>query len=277
MAEFLFDNKKVYYEIHGEEGEVLILLNGIMMSTASWAQFVKPLSTGRRLVLVDFFDQGQSARMTEPYNHKIQIELIEGLAKELEEKFGVDSFNLSGISYGGEVALQYALAYPKRVKRLILANAAARTSSWLRTVGDGWNAVAEGGNGRSYYLTAIPVIYSTRFFEERQEWMNKREETLVEYFSNKEVLQRMIRLTDSSRDFNVEDRLGEINCPTLIISSSEDALVPITEQEILYKGIKNSSHVTINGSGHASMYEFPDAFAALIAGFADIGDNEILV
>lgn len=277
MAEFLFEDKKVYYEIHGDDGEVLILLNGIMMSTSSWKQFVKPLSKGRRLVLVDFFDQGQSARLETRYNHQIQIELLEGLAKELETKLGIASFNLSGISYGGEIALQYALAYPKRVKRLILANTAARTSAWLRTIGDGWNAVAKSKNGKNYYLTTIPVIYSTRFFEEKEDWTNNREKTLVEYFSNKEVLERMIRLTDSSRDFNVEDRLGEIKCPTLIISSSEDALVPITEQEILYRGIKGSNHVTVNGSGHASMYEFPETFAALITGFADIGDDEITV
>ena len=248
-----------------------------MMSTASWTAFVKTLSRGRRLVLVDFFDQGQSARLEPGYDHKIQIELLEGLAKELEKELGITSFNLSGISYGGEIALQYALAYPKRVKRLILADAAARTSPWLRNIGDGWNAVAEKGDGRAYYLIAIPVIYSTRFFEEREDWMNKREETLVEYFSDKEVLARLMRLTDSSRNFNVEDRLGEIKCPTLIISASEDALVPVSEQEILHRGIKGSEHVTINGSGHASMYEFPETFIALLAGFADIGDDEITV
>lgn len=277
QAEFLFDGKKVYYEVHGEEGDFLILLNGIMMSTASWAQFKEPLSKGRRLVLVDFFDQGNSERLEPGYNHDIQIELIEALAKELESKYGVKRFNLAGISYGGEVGLQYAIRYPNRVRRLILANAAARTSSWLRTVGDGWNAVAKSGNGESYYLTAIPVIYSTRFFEEQKAWMEKRESTLVEYFSSEEVLKRMMRLTDSSRDFDVVDRLSEIKCPTLIISGSEDGLVPITEQIILRDGIKGSSHVTMNGSGHASMYEYPDVFATLLGGFADLPDEPIVV
>ena len=277
QAEFIFDGKKVYYEVHGEEGDILILLNGIMMSTASWNPFKGPLSKGRKLVLVDFFDQGNSERLEPGYNHDIQIELIEALAKELEEKLGESRFNLAGISYGGEVGVQYAIRYPHRVKRLILANAAARTSSWLRTVGDGWNAVAKGGDGTSYYLTAIPVIYSTRFFEEQADWMAKRENTLKEYFSNREVLERMIRLTDSSRDFDVVDRLGEIKCPTLIISGSEDGLVPITEQIILRDGIKGSSHVTMNGSGHASMYEYPDVFAALVGGFADLPEEAIVV
>ncbi|MBR3004307.1 MAG: alpha/beta hydrolase [Lachnospiraceae bacterium] len=277
MAEFLFDNKKVYYEVHGDSGELLILTNGIMMSTASWIPFIKPLSRGRRLVLVDFFDQGQSERLAPGYDHDIQIELLEALARELEEKYGEKTFNLAGISYGAEVNVQYVLRYPHRVKRLILSNGAARTSSWLRNIGDGWNAVAESGNGRSYYLTAIPVIYSTRFFEEHAEWMDKREQLLIDYFSNKEVLERMIRLTDSSRDFDVVDRLHEIKCPTLIISASEDGLVPATEQLILHAGIKGSSHITINGSGHGSMYEDPDAFATLVGGFADLPAEPITV
>lgn len=277
QAEFIFDGKKVYYEVHGEEGEILVLLNGIMMSTSSWNPFKVPLSKGKRLVLVDFFDQGNSERLEPGYNHDIQIELVEALAKELESKLGESRFNLAGISYGGEVGVQYAIRYPYRVKRLILANAAARTSAWLRTVGDGWNAVARAGDGTSYYLTAIPVIYSTRFFEEQADWMTKRESTLKEYFSNKEVLERMIRLTDSSRDFDVVDRLCEIKCPTLIISGSEDGLVPITEQIILRNGIKGSSHVTVNGSGHASMYEYPDVFAALVGGFADLPEEIIVV
>jgi len=41
MAEFTFDGYKVYYETHGTTGEPLVILNGIMMSTASWRPFLK--------------------------------------------------------------------------------------------------------------------------------------------------------------------------------------------------------------------------------------------
>ena len=149
---------------------------------------------------------------------------------------------------GGEIALQYALAHPNRVSKLILANTCARTSPWLKKIGDGWNEVAKTGNGYAYYLTTIPVIYSTEFFIRRAEWMEGREAYLTEYFSNKEVLERLIRLTDSSVGYDVTSRLGEINCPTLVISASEDGLVPPTEQQILAEGIKNSVYVTINGN-----------------------------
>lgn len=277
MAELIFQGKKVYYEVHGSGGEPIVLLNGIMMSTASWKNFIGPMTKHNTLVLVDFFDQGQSERMTESYDHSIQVELLDAVLEEVSAQIWYEKFTLMGISYGGEIAIQYALAHPKRVRRLVLANTCGRTSSWLKKIGDGWNEVAKTGQGYAYYLTTIPVIYSTQFFEQRAAWMEGREAFLTEYFSKPEVLQTLIRLTDSSVSYNVVDRLQEISCPTLIISSSEDVLVPPTEQQLLHREIKDSVYVTINGSGHASMYEAPEAFAALTLGFANLPDSGITV
>lgn len=277
MAELYLDGKKIYYEIHGNSGEPIILLNGIMMSTASWKPFIEAFSRNNTLILVDFLDQGQSHRMTESYDQSIQVEVLNALIEKLRAELWYEKYSIMGISYGGEVAIQYALAYPERVRRLILANTCGRTSSWLRKIGDGWNEAAKTGNGYAYYLTTIPVIYSTKFFEDRAAWMDGREAYLTQYFSRKDVLEALIRLTNSARDYNAVDRLQEITCPTLIISGSEDCLVPPTEQQLLHEKIKGSVYLTVNGSGHASMYEAPEAFAALVLGFANLPDIGIQV
>lgn len=49
MANFMFGNKSIYYEEYGK-GEPLILLNGIMMSCMSWAEFIEPFSAHNRLI-----------------------------------------------------------------------------------------------------------------------------------------------------------------------------------------------------------------------------------
>lgn len=273
MAEFNFDGHKVYYKICGTQGEPLVVLNGIMMSTASWTPFLKNFSKNNVTILVDFFDQGQSDRLTQSYDHKIQVRLL----AELLNTLPYSKVNIMGISYGGEIAIQYAVEYPEKVRRLVLANTAGRTSAWLRKIGDGWNEVAKTGDGYSYYLTTIPVIYSTEFFEKQSEWMASREGTLTKYFSRKEVLDSLIRLTDSSRDYDYVDQLDKITCPTLVISGSEDGLVPMTEQKLLHQKIKNSVYVTINGCGHASMYENPMAFCSLVLGFVNLDDEEIKI
>ena len=107
--------------------------------------------------------------------------------------------------------------------------------------------------------------------------MDRREGVLIPYFSRTDVQQSLIRLTDSSRDYDYTDRVGEISCPTLIISCSEDGLVPPTEQILLHEKIKGSHYVTINGSGHASMYEDPASFTALVLGFTNLLDEQITI
>ena len=59
MSKFKFKNHEVYYDVQGE-GEPLVILNGIMMSTKSWEYLVPPVSKVCKLIRVDFFDQEPS-------------------------------------------------------------------------------------------------------------------------------------------------------------------------------------------------------------------------
>ena len=122
MAELVFQGKKVHYEVHGTEGTPIVLLNGIMMSTVSWRPFLPAMTRQNRGVLVDFFDQGNSARIEAGYDHGIQVELLDAVLAAVAQQLSVERFAIMGISYGGEIAIQYALAHPERVGRLVLAN-----------------------------------------------------------------------------------------------------------------------------------------------------------
>ncbi|MDR0719959.1 MAG: alpha/beta hydrolase [Treponema sp.] len=262
MAEFEFQQKKVYYESYGS-GEPILILNGIMMSTKSWGPFIENFSHNNRLILVDFFDQGQSARMTWAYDHGIQRALTGALLDHL----GIENVNICGISYGAEVGLGFAVKHPERVRRLVLFNGAARTAPLLADIGHAWNEAAKLEGGLAYYLAAIPVIYSDAYYERQKDWMDKRKELLVPYFANPEVKERLIRLTNSSENFNVADELSRLDMPVLVVSAENDYLIPLREQETLIRGIKDVHHVVLPDCGHASIYEKPLLFCALTLGF----------
>ena len=262
MATFTFEDKQVYYETHGE-GKPLLLLNGIMMSCASWREFIEPLSAQNLLILVDMIDQGRTDKYPEDYNHEIQLRLVDALLDHLQ----IEKVVIAGISYGSEVGLEYAILHPERVERLLLFNATAATGPWLRDIGKAWNLAAQ--NGESYYYTAIPVIYSPQYYTDRNDWMEKRRKTLIPLFETPAFIESMIRLTKSSDDYDVRDRLKGVACPTLIVSARQDYLTPVAEQLYLAQHIPNSHYVCIEDSGHASMYEQPMLFAALITGFAN--------
>lgn len=273
MSYFEFQGKDIYYEVHGE-GRPFLLLNGIMMSTASWQAFVPSFSAQNMLIMVDFLDQGRSGKMDGAFSQTVQVELVCALLDHL----GLKKVSILGISYGSEVAIRFAVKYPERLERLELFNATARTGPWLGDIGDGWN-LAAANCGEAYYLASIPVIYSPEFYVEHKDWMKRRREKLTPVFGNPAFYQSMVRLTNSARDYSVsEEELASIGAPTLIVSSEQDYLVPIDEQRFLVEHIRGSHHVVIPRCGHASMYERPVVFAALALGFVNnpVTEYEIL-
>lgn len=264
MPTFEMDGRHIYFESHGQ-GRTLVLLNGIMMSCVSWQPFVEALSANNRLLLVDFLDQGKSEKMVgQTYDHGIQVQVV----RRLLEHLNLQSACVAGISYGSEVALEFAVTYPEMTDRLILLNATAATGWWLGDIGRAWNLAS--GSGEAYYHTAIPVIYSPDFYTKRHAWMENRKKLLIPLFENPDFVGAMRRLTDSSESYDLRDRLDQVRCPTLVLSCQEDYLTPLKEQEYLAAHIKDCHHVILPNCGHASMYEQPALFASLIAGFAGL-------
>ena len=185
------------------------------------------------------------------------------------------TLRIAGISYGSEVALEFAIMHPEMVESLMLFNATAATGPWLNDIGTAWNLAIN--NPEAYYHTAIPVIYSPAFYKKHNEWMQKRKIALLEVFSNKAFTEAMIRLTNSSANYDVRNRLAEVSCPTLIVSGRQDYLTPIEQQRYLAYNIPNSHYVVLEDCGHASMYEQPLLFTSLIAGFCSTADSSFKI
>lgn len=232
------------------------------MSTKSWQLFIPELSKHHQLILVDFLDQGQSDRLTTNYKQPLQAELVKALLDHLE----IQQVNLAGISYGGEIAIQFAIQYPERLLKLALFNTAAYTSPWLHDIGRGWVHAAKANNPEAFYKITIPIIYSPQFYTENLEWMKKREELLIPIF-NQAFLTTMIRLIESSEGYDCREQVSKINVPTLIVGAENDYLIPIHEQRFLHEQIASSELVIIPECGHASMYEKPGLFLSLLNGF----------
>lgn len=263
MAYFKYLGKNVYYDVSGQ-GEPLIILNGIMMSTRSWESFKEDFSKHFQFIRVDFLDQGQTDTHDEPYTQDIQV----GLLKALLEHLNLRKINLVGISYGGEVALGFACKYQDYINKLILFNTVAYTDEELTKTGHLWNEQASKRNYLEYYNLTIPIIYSKRFIENNQEWMRKREEVLLSGpFSDNQFLDRMIRLTTSAESYDVRTKLKDLHIPVLIIGATDDVLTPLASQEYLNNEIPNSRLIVLPNVGHASMYEVPEIFVSIILGY----------
>ena len=136
----------------------------------------------------------------------------------------------------------------------------------LKEIGDAWILAAR--DPLAYYSTTIPVIYSPDFYDRKADWMHKRKQLLTTTaFANPDFLARMERLTRSAESHDVTGQLDLIDCPVMIISSSQDHITPLEEQEFLRDHIKDAAHIIFPKTGHAAFYERPDAFVSVMMGF----------
>jgi len=266
MATFKFKGLDIFYIINGDitdkNKKVIIILNGIMMNTMSWEQFVEPLSENTVLIRYDMLDQGQSSSLDFEYTQEIQVEVLKALIDHLALK----KVNLVAISYGASIALQFARNHQALIDKMVIANVVAKTSPWLKAIGDGWNQVAKTRDGEAYYNITIPYIYSPQFYSKKLDWMENRKKVLIPIFSDARFLNRMTRLTNSASTHDTLKDLKEIKTNTLIISSEEDYLTPVFEQKTINSLLPNSHLVIIPECGHASMYEHPSLFTSLVLG-----------
>lgn len=264
MAIFNYKDFDIFYQFDGQKNNPkMVILNGIMMSSRSWEPFMESFKENFYVLRYDMIDQGQSSKHDRPYTQALQVEVL----KALLDYLNIEKIHVVGISYGGSIALQFAAAYQTMIDKMIVLNAVAYTSDWLKDIGRGWNEVAKTQNGLAYYHITIPFIYSPNFYTKHIEWMEARKKILVPIFSDKVFLEAMIRLTTSAETHDVKEALSLIKTPTLIVSSDLDYLTPPHEQVYLHKNLQNSKLITFNGCGHASMYEQPELFVSTVKGF----------
>lgn len=257
---FTYQGKQIYYEIHGT-GKPLLLLNGVMMSTVSWAPFVASFSQQHQVILVDLMDQGQSDAFPEGYDMAGQSAMVKALLHHL----GVDSLSVLGTSYGGALALQLACDAPGLVHSLLLAATRCYTDPLFRDMLESWlHATA---SPQAFYTATIPLFYGATFQQQQAQWMLARRKLLEEGpFQNPDFLARMRRLVQSIMVFDLRDRLPAITCPTLVLMPGEDLVMMPWEQERIVSLIPGAQLLGLPATGHVLIQERPELFTALVLG-----------
>ncbi len=265
------NQKQVHYVIHGEKGEYIVLLNGLMMTTASWNHLIPELKKHYRVLCIDMHDMGQSQKMTSEYKHDVQVECVAQVIRHVTQ----EKVNLCGTSYGAMVGLQVALKYPELIHKMMVFNTSAFTNKQLRDIGRLWEKAAATYNADHYYDEFAPLLYSAPYYETHHRAIYQRKE-MIRPFVTKEYCDSIIRLSRSSVGYDIRDRLGEIHHPVLVVGSDVDYLTPIADQYYLNQHLPNSELVIIPGAGHGVIFEKVLLLSALIIGwFRDNATQEV--
>ena len=265
MAMFETNGINIFYEDLGnkESEHCVVFFNGAMSTTTSWALLYPVFEKmGWRIVLHDYKGQLKSDKPVGPYTFKEHVEE----AKALFDHLDLRHVHVIGTSYGGRVAMEFALQYPDETLTLSIINSFSESDAYLDTLVAGWDRSRVFGNGESFLWSVVPTFYGKAFIENNQAVFQERAKALGMANSEFFVGQKAIYDTFSA-DIYTTDRLHAISCPTLIIVGDQDLVTPIKFSEIMVEHIPHTEFVVVPDCGHVTIAEKPKELESIVFGF----------
>lgn len=263
MPHITVNDVELYFELHGEGDEVIVLNNGVIANTASWAYQLPALKSRYRILLYDMRGQGQSQKWAEGdalYTWQTHADDLAALLDALE----MEKAYIGGISYGGELALVFALHYPERCRKLIVADAVSYVGSQLKAIVDSWARIAALGDHELFYRSTWYWNFSESFFGEKYDFLLSRIDAAQALH-----LPSVVQLCRCFLTLDITTRLQEIEHPTCVIVGEVDLLKPVHYSQTISTALPNAKLHIIPGVGHASFWEKPDVFNRIVMDFLD--------
>lgn len=228
------------YKVEGN-GETLVFLHGLSDNLLYWEFLASSLKEDYQVIRLDFRGHGES----ELGDDKITIDQFANDLTNLLEMLDVDKINLIGFSLGGAVALDFAVKYPQKVSSLVLM------SSFFKINEDSEKILIQLKNAlessfEDFYDLILPKVLCPDVIDENKKELN----ALKEIASQTANTQAYIKAIDACLDFDIEDKLSEIDIPTLILAGKYDGMFELDTQILLQSKIKDSKLVVFDNVKH---------------------------
>jgi len=246
----------VYCEVEGQ-GPPLLLIHGLGSSSQIWEAQVRYFSERYRVIAYDLRGHGRSSKPAVPYNMQLFAEDATRLLGALD----VPAAHIIGTSLGGMIAFELAVHYPQLLKSLVVVNSVPdmRVKSprdyinlWQKTLLLKMLSARDMGKFLSRRLLPGPERELVRqAFIERWAQNDKR--------AYQAAFQSVI-------GWSVDNCLGEIRCPVLVVASEHD-LWSLDEKRIYVAKIPVARLAVIEGAHHAVTIERPEQFNQVLDEF----------
>lgn len=240
---------RLFYEMAGA-GEAVVFLHGFTLDTRMWDDQFALLAARCQAIRYDLRGFGRSAIPTAaPYTH---FEDLHGLLDAL----GIEQPHLVGLSKGGGVALDFALAFPHRVRSLVLIDTVLGGFAWS-AAGSArdeavWQAAAAGGipAAKASWL-AHPLFAPAR----RQPDVAARLDRIIDDYSG-------WHFVNANPEHGLKPpaatRLHELQAPVLAIVGEHDTPDFRAITEIIGQQAPRAQALVIPGAGHMANMEAPE-------------------
>jgi pimeloyl-ACP methyl ester carboxylesterase len=251
----------LHYESIGR-GQPIILLHGWINSWDVWRDSMIALAgQGRyRVYALDFWGFGDSAKGAGGRGPSFRITSYVEMVHQFMDTLGMLGAPIAGHSMGGTVALQMALTYPDRVKKVAVVGSPIVGTSlnpFLKLAGYGWIArvVWQYPVIRDMIMRTILAGDSKKV---RQMIFRDVQRTSMESF---------FRSIGDLRDTDLTERLPELHVPTLGIYGVKDNIVSPANARLLSNGVEQAEVSMMHHSRHFPMTDEPEHFVQTLTSF----------
>jgi len=250
---------ELYYE-RGGEGEPMLLVQGMSATHLTWGRpFLKELERSFECIVFDNRGMGRSGQAELPFS----IAEMAGDTAALLDALGLESVHVVGISMGGMIAQELALAHPERIRTLTIGasycggpNGTLMAPEDLQLLG----AAYASGEPEQVFRAMWEINLSPSFRED-----DSRFAAFVEMGSTLPAPQPVVlQQMRACAEHDTHERLSEISLPTLVIHGDVDRLLGYGNGREIAASIPTARLATLEGVGHMFWWEQPQRSAELI-------------
>lgn len=271
MSSIVTEQGILHYESIGR-GQPIILLHGWINSWDVWRDFMIALASEKsyRVYALDFWGFGDSAKGNgtaggagEPFQISSYVEMV----LQFMDTLGILSAPIAGHSLGGTVALQLALTYPDRIKKVAIVGSPITGSSlnpFLKLAGYGW--IAE-------LVWRYPVMLST-IMRILLAGDSKKVRQMIFRDVKRTSIESFFRSIGDLRDTDLRNELDHLELPALGIYGKKDNIVSPYNAELLTKGTQNAEIMMMDKSRHFPMTDEPEKFVTTLTQFLSSSNHQ---
>jgi len=280
-----FHGFRVWYRIVGEREDPgkspLLVLHG---GPGAAHDYLEPLeaiaATGRRVV---FYDQLGCGRSDKPHNPSMwTVGLFVEEVGVVRRVLGLPRIHLLGQSWGGMLAMEYAVTRPPGLVSLTVASSPASMRQWVEEanrlrselppdVQDALLSHEAAGTTQDPAYQEAMLVYYRRHVCRVDPWPDCLNRTFAQLAADPEVYHTMngpseFHVIGTLKDWTIVDRLGAIRAPTLVTSGRYDEATPAIA-ETVHRGIGGSEWVVFEQSSHTAHIEEAERYCAVLDRF----------
>lgn len=259
--------RRINYVDTGGDGPPLLLLHGLGGLWQNWLLNIPAFMGSHRVIAPDLPGFGGS----EMPAGRISIQGFARVVDALCDRLGIECPVVVGNSMGGFTGAELALAFPTRVRKLVLVSAAGISveSKWREPVMAVGRLLA--GTTRTG-TKVLPVARRPRLRRAALQLVVRYPEKLSIGLATELVAgggtPGFVGGLDAVLAYSFRERLPEIEVPTLIVWGRNDVLIPVEDAYEFERLIGPNAHAVIfDDTGHLSMIERPGRFNEVVADF----------